>query len=446
MLAPQYKWNTDATTVEINEDHTGALVCVVRDPDPGAHHAPVQSTLVQDTPCIFLKWFHLCRRSRGEVGQLLIIVGVPDMPEGAFHVEEVVGMTNTSDVTRSGYLVFCKIRGGNPALWHLFFTCYIVPQLAKSRAYWTLKQPDGTDMRMFLSIDGEACILTEFFSPVVQQAFKDNDANGSKGAVAATGGHQASDKAPCFCDVKGENVKLQKSGTITHCGTLEKNLQGAFRGFIAVYPLSEVSFIAPKRVKIAHGVQRLSHIIRNGTTSPDKVMRGFTSCGQQRVEQPSSSTTEKPPLTWDGSVDYDRVMSMCYADFNATSLQHMRDKAREMVAKLREDGKVLDSFMDSLGIPKARDHINRDQKEQTVRAITDKQEAARKKAEDKASFALLLKAEQKRLKAIRSQENKDKKQEGQQRAAEKQQREERELKDARRLLASQQEENAAVQL
>ncbi|KAJ1384845.1 hypothetical protein B484DRAFT_461402, partial [Ochromonadaceae sp. CCMP2298] len=31
--AAQYKWNTDATTIEINEDHTGALVCVVRDED-----------------------------------------------------------------------------------------------------------------------------------------------------------------------------------------------------------------------------------------------------------------------------------------------------------------------------------------------------------------------------------------------------------------------------
>jgi hypothetical protein len=211
-------------------------------------------------------------------------------------------------------------------------------------------------MRIWFSIDGEAQILTEAFGPEVMEAFKNAKTDGGKGPPGATGGHQASDKAPVFRDVKGANLKLQKAGKHTFCATLEKNIVKAFNGFIARYPPSSVPFPAAKRTKIAHGCQRIVYVLKNGVASPEKVARGFSCCGQQRVE------AVEEPLHWDGSVDYDRIMQQCYADFSAESLQLMRDKVPEMVAKLREDGMVLDAFMDSLGIPVAKDHVNRDGK------------------------------------------------------------------------------------
>ncbi|KAJ1422137.1 hypothetical protein B484DRAFT_433068 [Ochromonadaceae sp. CCMP2298] len=330
MLAPQYKWNTDATQIEIQDDGTGSLVCVVRDPDPEVDHKPVQTTLQQSNPCVFIK----CGRS-----------------------EEVVGLSNSSDVEKKGYLVFCKKRTGCPALWHWFFMHYVAPTLRRCREHWELEMDDGEEMRIMLSIDSEAIILMEAYSPEVQALLRKARVDFVKGPPSATGAHQACDRASMFRNTKTTNKKLMKDLVTTFCGTLDRKLKGAFRGFAAAN--STVSFSSDKRKKIAHRVQCLVYILTNGGCLPKKVQRSFVVCGQQREATDENDVTG---AGFDGSVDFDKVMGQCYTDIDGPSMQDLRARVPQMVAAICLHGEVTDVLMDQLGIPKleGEDHVVRD--------------------------------------------------------------------------------------
>ena len=123
---PHYKINIDATAALIKCDGAGTMVCTLVDDDD---KSVIQSVESGGEIGVILKWMHLCTAA-GECGPLLLIIAVASMPEGSFHVEKVVGLSNTADVAREGYILFTKTRAGNAAAWQWMFMHYVIPTLS----------------------------------------------------------------------------------------------------------------------------------------------------------------------------------------------------------------------------------------------------------------------------------------------------------------------------
>ncbi len=63
----------------------------------------------------------------GEVGPIVLIFAVPNMPEGEFFVRKIEGLRNTAYPDSYGYII-----AGNTTLWKWFFMPYVVPFIKNS--------------------------------------------------------------------------------------------------------------------------------------------------------------------------------------------------------------------------------------------------------------------------------------------------------------------------
>ena len=134
-LKAECKWCFDGTTFEVKEAGNDKLVMIsVQERDD----SPIRSTTNQATLGVYLKWMYM-GSAAGEIAPLFIVLAVDSMPEGAWYIHEVVGLSSSSDITRSGYVAFAKTRAGNDGLWNEYFIRFVIPTLTKSRSYFNSK-------------------------------------------------------------------------------------------------------------------------------------------------------------------------------------------------------------------------------------------------------------------------------------------------------------------
>jgi len=111
-LPKENKWNADCTTFICSANTTGQLVVVFR--EKGERHRQVTTHLAVEELNVLVKYF-LIGNAAGQLGDPCFIVAVPNMPENKFYVEYVLGLSNNDRIDQSGWIYFCKTKGGNAA-------------------------------------------------------------------------------------------------------------------------------------------------------------------------------------------------------------------------------------------------------------------------------------------------------------------------------------------
>jgi hypothetical protein len=130
-LKPCRKWNADATTVRIDKNATGSLVCLID--DETTKNGPVHSINVPSDPCIFIKWMNMCSAA-GDLSDLVLIVAVDGLTDDNFLPVRVRGLSSMSGNTQFGWILFCLTRGGNAVLWKWWFEAIAIPTMVQSKA------------------------------------------------------------------------------------------------------------------------------------------------------------------------------------------------------------------------------------------------------------------------------------------------------------------------
>ena len=76
-----------------------------------------------------------------------------------WHVEEVLGLSNTTEVGAKGYIYFSKTLGKPAAMWHDYFTRIVWPTIKASRDHHEERDEDGELYDSELSLDNESIII-----------------------------------------------------------------------------------------------------------------------------------------------------------------------------------------------------------------------------------------------------------------------------------------------
>ena len=127
------------------------------------------------------------------------IASVPDMPEDSFFALPVVGLTCSSVAGESSFLYLCHSRAGCAAMWEHWFLNVAIPLIAKSAAGNSgMRDPNGDNWRNLFSLDGEAIILQQAFSPAVLAALKAAGIDVAKLSPSSTSFSQAWDCGTMF--------------------------------------------------------------------------------------------------------------------------------------------------------------------------------------------------------------------------------------------------------
>jgi hypothetical protein len=117
------KFNSDATQITCDSDSKGGYTCYIDNVDDTK---PPSSTNYSGELSMAVKWMHL-NNGAGEVAPTVLVFAIPTMPEGSFFVRKIVGLRNTAHHDSFGYIIFCKTRGGNEAVWSWYFSQFAIP-------------------------------------------------------------------------------------------------------------------------------------------------------------------------------------------------------------------------------------------------------------------------------------------------------------------------------
>jgi hypothetical protein len=129
-LMAENKWNADATTIIVSQKGTGALVCIIGDPED---KSPISSSTIPDTLNLLVKWFAL-NNAGGESGPLVLIFAIPTMAEDTYFATQVTSMSSTTAIGDRGWVYFSRTRGGCKAMWTHYFLTVTVPTIAHSNS------------------------------------------------------------------------------------------------------------------------------------------------------------------------------------------------------------------------------------------------------------------------------------------------------------------------
>jgi hypothetical protein len=133
-LAPEMLWNWDFTQFSCTTDHTGALVCCLRE---DLRTGKPASKRESDETTIFIKWM-LCCNAAGSTVPLVLNIAIPDMEDDGFEVYSIPGLTYKTSL-ETGYLIFTKSRCGNDRSLSFFIREIVIKAITESRNFLDLK-------------------------------------------------------------------------------------------------------------------------------------------------------------------------------------------------------------------------------------------------------------------------------------------------------------------
>lgn len=208
------KFNGDATSMLIWTDGTGTLQYrVLTDGEP---LTPLESTHYQQGLNMLLKWMQL-GSGNGDFGPLVNIVCCPGMPEGAFHHETIVGLTNSTDSTQVGHLYFSSTRclkgtvePGPQNGWNHWFEHVAIPTTSKFANIHDMRDDTGERLDISLSLDHEIVVLKEVMAPNLVPLFRENKIRVLASVPSGTSDHNACDNTTQFRDLKTGIAKIIK--------------------------------------------------------------------------------------------------------------------------------------------------------------------------------------------------------------------------------------------
>lgn len=159
---------------------------------------------------IFLRYTAL-GNADGQLSKVLVVVEVKNMADDDFFVCHIRGLSHSSEVGSSGYIMFVQKRSGNALSNQWIHENYIIPEISRSDEM-NENLPKG-GMQSAIYIDGESSILSAAMLPEVQQQYRDSNIIGVKGVPSGTSLHQGWDVSTVFMDIRASVDAVARNGT-----------------------------------------------------------------------------------------------------------------------------------------------------------------------------------------------------------------------------------------
>ena len=345
-LTAAYKWNGDCTQVIVRGDNSSNLVCVVRD---RGDRKKVESGQTNNELDILLKIFALACAA-GEMGRLVVMIAIKEMPEDAFFKAIIPGLSHTMGVgeAQNGFLYFSKDRGGTPEMWSDIYLSFVIPTIKASADFHKTCYADGSRMESFFHQDGEAAVMNSAFTPEVMEAFHAANIHGQKGGPSHTSQTQELDCGHAFDSLKAGVKSVAKEGTDVANDILRRNLKETFRQFHAQHPGVNISALQQR--KIEHGLEVVIWATQKHW-NPVKMREAARLTGLHIDGAEVGKET----------VNYDRLMTRHKnTTTSAEDYALMKEKRWEVAEEFQRNGRVTNEFLDGLGIVTTLGAVDRD--------------------------------------------------------------------------------------
>ncbi len=301
MLPSNNKWNCDATTYIMEPFGKGKRVVRLSEKDEHYlrpelnvryNHQPKRKSA--SNLSFGIKLVHLSS-AYGQIGPMVAILAMDEMPEGAFHVETVSIFTSSNSSTTAGLIYFCRTRAGNAALWKHYMLHVVVPCITSSG-----DSKNTASSGYFFSSDSEDIIISQVFDPEVHEKFTESNIVYARIGAALTSIHQAADRQRTFLCSKKYVKEINEREFVTKLAHPidVRGIQVAFANFKLAYPA--VSFPSALEEKYMKGLIAIKlSFCEKVTTSI--IQEGFRCCGQH-------VNTTKPG---EPSISFELMMKQC---------------------------------------------------------------------------------------------------------------------------------------
>lgn len=138
-LAAECKWNADGTTFEVKRNPAGKYYCVYVEErkNKRVEVAETNGATSLEHP-IYIKWMAMTN-AVGNMSPVVLIVAIDKMNEGDFIPFIVPGLSSSKVIGEFGYVIFCKSRAGNEALWRWYYSNIVISTISQSQLYYKKK-------------------------------------------------------------------------------------------------------------------------------------------------------------------------------------------------------------------------------------------------------------------------------------------------------------------
>ena len=289
----------------------------------------------------------------GDYAPPFFIIAHNGMPEDEFFLRQVKRLNYTGDIAASnGFIAICKTKGGCPGLWKAFFSQFCIPTIHKVAE--ENRNERNANMRPFLNIDGELCILKQMFDDSVIEEIDKANLTCSKLPPGTTTDTQAWDVGTTFKDAKRalRGAFTETSTENAHNQALEQNLNDYLEAFKTEYKDKIRNPITTEfKTKFVYSIKQIVHAIMK-QWNRDKVAKGFLLTGQYC-----------PPNEKNGYVtaDFDKMMDACTnKNISDPEYSNMCANIDNVGLQALNEGFVSDEYLDSLKITR-EGHQDRDE-------------------------------------------------------------------------------------
>jgi len=264
-----------------------------------------------------------------ESSSFTCIVSVRDMEPDDWHVEEVLGLSNTTEVGAKGYIYFSKTRGKPAAMWHDYFTRIVLPSIKASRDYHMERNEEGELHDSELSLDNEAIIIDCIYKEDLMVKFNLHHIHVISLGPGTTGCHQVCDRCPTFASVKKAIAKMNRDNVEIKNDPLERNILKAFNNLEVAKPYLKGKIKNSYKLQITRGLLLLNYVYPK-YLSRDAIQSGYRVTGQHLYEANPDGTT----------ISFEAIMKNCYSDVSTDQMELMKRMAPQFIDQIQRTGMV----------------------------------------------------------------------------------------------------------
>lgn len=316
-LSPDMKFNWDATTyiVDFKGDNKGTIIF---DED-----CDLPYQMESEGGLSFgVKMYHF-HNAAGTCSPPVFVIADGRQDEDTFDAYGIPGLNKDHD--KMGYLVFCRTRNCNSNFYRWFCRTVVVPFVDHIRAHAAgtdvCQYADGSNMRAFLTCDGEEEQIRVFLEPEIREIFADKCIDLGKTPASCSGALQSSDVSKFF--LASKKVLKHTNDISTVRNILATRISTLLQSIHVINP--------DRKTKVLQALLRIHHAI-NETLTPKIVQEGYRVSGFE-------------PLS------IDAVFNRCTSKLKEDPWKNIVDAVPVLCESMSRNGFLTEAEMDILGIP-----------------------------------------------------------------------------------------------
>jgi hypothetical protein len=345
-LEPNMVFNWDATQFGVSKDSGNDVVYIKNECDDDL---PLTVESGGET-CIFIKYYF--HNAADDCAQAVYLIADSEMTSDALETYEIPGLGNGSELASRGWLCICKSRQANTKFYEWFGEHIVVPYVSDSRSIYDSKNADDSQMRAFVTCDGEEAQIRVFQEERMLQKFSTALIDFGKTPASCSAICQSSDVSDYFLALKKTLSCLE--GDIWVKNHLSKKIKQIFNSRVR-NGISSVN-----QTKIIVGLQKINYCM-NKVLNKKIIVDGYVRTGQNAPI--GFDATGEPTMS-----KFYAQMSLCKSNISVPEMKILLDSFPQMVQLMRQKGTVTESEMDALNIPSVN-HLDLDRKPKDQRAL-----------------------------------------------------------------------------